>query len=76
MPLTPYQVQEDYQAGNGEFLFLHPQYNLLTTTRLFLIEGIATVIFGVALWFLLPDCASHELQDLLIPTQNIKSLRC
>lgn len=24
--------------------------------RLFLIEGIATVIYGVAIWFILPDC--------------------
>lgn len=76
MPLTPYQVQEDYQAGNGESLFLHSQYNSLTTARLFLIEGIATVIFGVALWFLLPDCASHELQNQLIPSRHIIFIRC
>jgi hypothetical protein len=32
--------------------------------RLFLTEGIATVIFGVVIWFLLPDC-ENSLQALV-----------
>jgi hypothetical protein len=38
----------------------HSSLELLDTnySRLFLSEGIATVIFGVAIWFLLPDCKS------------------
>lgn len=38
-------------------------------SRLFLVEGIATVIFGVAIWFLLPDCKYNSL-NLYIPTAN------
>ena len=34
--------------------------------RLFLVEGIATVIYGVALWFILPDCKRHS-QSLIQP---------
>jgi hypothetical protein len=30
-------------------------------SRLFLVEGIATVMFGVAIWFLLPDCKNNSL---------------
>lgn len=29
---------------------------MLNSSRLFLTEGIATVLFGVVIWFLLPDC--------------------
>lgn len=39
-------------------IFLYPGGYVLNYCRLFLTEGIATVIYGVAIWFLLPDCKS------------------
>jgi hypothetical protein len=39
-------------------ILLHLRKSMLNYCRLFLTEGIATVVFGVAIWFLLPDCKS------------------
>ncbi|KAJ5703125.1 hypothetical protein N7488_010673 [Penicillium malachiteum] len=55
-PLTPYLVLVDSLGGSGKSFapasFIDIQ---LMQARLFLIEGIVTVIYGVAIWFLLPD---------------------
>lgn len=45
-----------FLGGNGKQLHASYPESGLTFHRLFLTEGIATVIFGVAIWFLLPDC--------------------
>lgn len=53
-------------------IFLKPSSSSATNaeiSRLFLVEGIATVIFGVAIWFLLPDC-KHSSLNRYIPTAN------
>jgi len=49
-----------FRAGNGKPLYLTEatgQYNLQVLCRLFLTEGAVTIVFGIAVWFLLPDCS-------------------
>lgn len=56
----PYLVEVVSPAGSGEVPHLryccHDEY--LQICRIFLIEGIITVLFGVCVWFFLPDCKS------------------
>jgi hypothetical protein len=55
--LTLCPVLEVFLDGNGKpSPKLHLSDSELNIPRLFLTEGIATVIFGVVIWFLLPDC--------------------
>ena len=55
--LTLCLVQGDFPDGNGRTHFIHCSFQHgLRFFRLFLTEGIATVLFGIAIWFLLPDC--------------------
>jgi hypothetical protein len=66
MALTLYLARPDYLDGNGKHPLLR-SFPLLGQSliyhRLFLTEGIATVIFGVAIWFLLPDCKALYRSD-------------
>lgn len=63
MHLILFLVLEDFLDGNGksqkhDSMFINSHY-----IRLFLVEGIATVIYGVALWFILPDCKCQSPSD-------------
>lgn len=47
-----------FQDGNGERVTTPAlkSAKLTLSRRLFLSEGIVTVVVGVSVWFLLPDC--------------------
>ena len=48
-------------SGWQWYTFLHTKRGLVVNgydNRVFLVEGLITVIFGVVLFFLLPDCKS------------------
>lgn len=58
-----------FRAGNGKSLRLTEaigKYSLKPLRRLFLTEGAVTIVFGIAVWFLLPDCE-------YIPSREVES---
>jgi hypothetical protein len=58
MALTPYLAGAASLDGNGKNRALHFSRRHAHTyrTRIFLVEGVITIAFGMSLWFLLPDC--------------------
>lgn len=73
--LTLCLVQGDFPDGNGRTHFIHCSFQHgLRFFRLFLTEGIATVLFGIAIWFLLPDCETHFtlMRRILHPNQSLR----
>lgn len=58
MALTPYLAGAASLDGNGKSRVLHFSRRHAHTcrTRIFLVEGVITIAFGMSLWFLLPDC--------------------
>lgn len=63
--LTMLREQGGYLDGNGEITSSSCNLSLrsLIFGRLFLVEAIATIIMGVGVWFLLPDCKLIWLDD-------------